>query len=281
MKALQKELLTKESKGRTSLKSFSIDVFDDFVTVNRAHRTNTDMVESKSIRVDRDVIVDIEKVGSNLAHVTCSWLWRDSTHFDSLTLSQATKLKLVIEQIANGKRNLIMQEKQIKGILIGNQIWSYSNLELDLGLQSMYPKHGEVDIRNIGRLYTYHGAQQIEETYKNWRIPSVEDYRELFSFFNDERLWFELTENLNFELAGFHSKKIDPKQYQKFMELNPALKINNGGFYWTSESFKKQLEGKNSLVRRYMYLNRYSKTPQFDETINNTESMFSLRLIKN
>lgn len=278
-KLLSNSIYEKERAGISNKNSIDISVFDDFVMVNRVLPSNAEMIESKSVKIDRDVFIQIEPDGAETVCLHCIWLFRTPTSFHHLHEREAQELKKVIEKMSTAKKNLWMQEIDLKGVLVGSQVWSDKNIDIDMGMQSVFPKYGDLSIRNYGRLYTYEGAEQAADFLSGWRLPTKADFEELIHYLDFDP-WNELTKNLDFMLAGFHSKKIDSKRLSKYLEANPTLKIKQGGFYWTSDNAAKEIEGKTTFSRTFMHLNRFSKVPVFDETSASNENLFSLRLIR-
>ena len=261
-----------------SFNSFMIEVNDNYVTVDRKHQ-QTSLIESKTIKVDKDVLVYLHEVEDDVVNLECRWLWRDSTVFEKLSLEQATQLQKTIMHISNTSRNAALRNQRLGGIRVGDQIWSRNNLDIEVGLDSIFPKRENKPLKQLGRLYTYSGAERIESLYTDWRIPKIEDFEELFSFF-DENNWDELTSHMEFKLAGFHSDKIQERELNLFLEMNPALKPHYGGFYWTSDVYDYNPRHSKSGKRSYIYLNSFNNEITTEQSVNANDIMFSLRLIK-
>ncbi len=266
-------------KGQQKKEDFEIEVNDDFVTVSRKRLDHSNMLQSKSFKVEQDVLVIIQSSRNNLYSVELDWLWRDSTRFDNLTLKQAEELKQLVEQLAQSKRELESQGHSLKGIKVGSQIWSEKNVDIDIGLDCCFPVYDGREIKKIGRLYTYEGAKNASEQYSNWRIPTEEDFRKLFSFF-PENAWKEVTERLNFHFSGFGSKKLSQEKIDRFLEQNPVLKIPNSGFYWTNDITSFNDDTGLPKSTKYMMLNKFTSRSIFKESQCSNQNMFGLRLIR-
>ncbi len=262
----------------SNLNSFVIEVSGDFVTVNRKHQF-TSLIESKSIKVDTDVVFYLHEVDEDVTHLECKWLWREPTIFENLSLEQALELKKTISHVALMSRNLALMEPKIKGIQVGDQCWSAQNFDIDLGIYSVMPKINSKPMRQVGLLYTYEGAERIEACFPDWRIPTLADYEELCSFFK-KRKWNELTKNMEFKLAGFQSRNVDLKELEIFFDNNPALKPKNGGFYWTSDIVQSKSSRNISHKRTYIHLNSITNEITNGQSVTVNDNMFSLRLIK-
>lgn len=270
---------SQSEKGHQKKVDFEIEVNGDFVTVSRKRLDHSNMLQSKSFKVEQDVLVIIQNSRNNLYSVELDWLWLKPTRFDNLTLKQAEELKQLVEQLAQSKRELESQNLNLKGIKVGSQVWSESNIDIDVGLDCSFPVLEGRVLKKIGRLYTYEGAKNASEQYSNWRIPTEEDFRQLFSFF-PENAWKEVTERMNFHFSGFGSKRLAQEKIDKFLEQNPALKIPNSGFYWTNEitSFNDDTGLPKSI--KYLMLNKFSSRSIFKEAQCSNQNMFSLRLIR-
>lgn len=265
-------------EGDFNQNSFMIEVHQNFVTVDRKHQ-HTSLIESKTIIVDKDVIVYLHEKKEDVFDLECKWLWRNPTIFENLSQKQAHDLQKIIIQISHAQRLVAIQNEELSGIRVGKQVWSSKNIDLDMGIDSKIPSGEDPTGEGRGRLYSYKGVESIENLFTDWRVPTVKDYLELFGFF-DLRCWEELTERMEFNLCGFFSHRIPEKEFNMFLEMNRALKPGKGGFYWTSniESFdyKNKLSGK----RNYVYFNKYNQQTTIEESVNSNDNMFSLRLIK-
>lgn len=257
--------------------SFSIEVHNNYVTVDRKHQ-HTSLIESKTIKVEKDVIVYLHKKGSDVYNLECKWLWRNSTIFENLSFEDAKQLELVITQISTSLRRVAMLNNNLSGIQVGDQLWASKDINLDMGLESKFSGLNEAQKIQKNRLYSYTGAQRVEANYPEWRIPTVEDFEELFNFFGDN-IQKELTGHLNFFYHGFYSDRIPSKEMKLFLELNPALRAKNGGFYWTSNIEGYDPRNENMGKRKYVYLNRFSAQASIEESVNANDNFFSLRLI--
>jgi uncharacterized protein (TIGR02145 family) len=273
-------LISSEQQEEISVKKdFEIEVRKDYVTVTTAPQSHSNMLQSKSFRVEKDVIVVISEMQDGLYAVDCNWLWRDPTNLEFLTKAQAEELKQVVEQIAQTKRSLNMQNSRLKGIRVGNQIWCDKNIDMDIGAECVLPAKNGNEIHSLGRLYSYDGVEQIEAMYKNWRVPTEEDFSELFEYLATNT-WTELTKNMNFKLCGFHTKRLSSEEFDQFLEQDPSLRIYFGGFYWTSEILSKQEHSNRPKSRKYLYLNKLNAKLSFEESQCSNHNMLSLRLIK-
>lgn len=259
--------------------SFNIEVTENFLTVDRRHQ-HTSLIESKTIKVEADVIIYVHKKESSLYDLVCHWLWREPTRFENLSHDQAIELQQIISQIAHSLRKASNQNNTLKGIKVGNQIWSDRNLFMDAGLETAIQSElNKMERKDFGYLYTKAGAERVASIFPDWRIPSQEDYVELFSFFGSEA-WDEITKNMKFRMGGFKSVKIPENEMKQFLEFNSALKLYNSGFYWTSD-VTPDYSGKKSLEKHtYMYLNEFKKTFSFEQSVQANNNQFSLRLIR-
>lgn len=258
--------------------AFLIEVNDNFVTVDRKHQ-HTSLIESKTVKVDKDVIVYLHEVEDDVVDLECRWLWRDSTIFEKLSNDQALKLQNTIIQISNSQRRAGLKNIEMGAIRVGDQIWSSCNLDIEMGIESKEPTIDGKHLKNFGLLYTYRGAEKIISMFPEWRIPTVSDYLQLMDFFNDN-FWKELTGHMEFKLAGFHSDKISKSELDQFLGLNPALKSRNGGFFWTSDVRDYNPRNAGSGMRNYIYFNKFTKRITSEQSVNANDNMFSLRLIK-
>lgn len=130
---------SQSEKGHQKKVDFEIEVNGDFVTVSRKRLDHSNMLQSKSFKVEQDVLVIIQNSRNNLYSVELDWLWREPTRFDNLTLKQAEELKQLVEQLAQSKRELESQNLNLKGIKVGSQVWSESNIDIDVGLDCSFP----------------------------------------------------------------------------------------------------------------------------------------------
>ena len=265
-------------EGDFNQNSFMIEVNQNFVTVDRKHQ-HTSLIESKTIKVDKDVIVYLHQKDEELYNLECKWLWRDATFFENLSHKQALDLQRIIIQLSNAQRRAATLNSGIRGIRVGNQIWANKNMDVDMGLESRIPLADDKEMEELGKLYTYKAADRIDNLYADWRVPTVKDFEELFEFF-DAQKWVELTNHMEFHLGGFFSERIPQNELNLFLEMNPALQALNGGFYWTSDvedyNYKDELSGK----RKYIYFNRFNEEISVEESVNANDNLFSLRLIK-
>ncbi|MGB0346911.1 MAG: hypothetical protein ACPGGA_05455 [Balneolaceae bacterium] len=265
-------------EGDFNQNSFMIEVSQNFVTVDRKHQ-HTSLIESKTIKVDKDVIVYLHEKNEDVYDLECKWLWRDATFFENLSKQQALDLQRIIIQLSNAQRRAAMLISGLKGIRVGNQIWANQNMDIDMGLESKVPIAYEKEMPELGKLYTYKAVDRIDNLYADWRVPTVKDYEDLFDFFYDQK-WNELTKNMGFHLGGFFSEKIPNNELNLFIEMNPALRALNGGFYWTSDiedyNYKDEYSGK----RKYVYFNNFNEEINIEESVNSNDNLFSLRLIK-
>ena len=256
--------------------SFLIEVHKNYVTVDRKHQ-HTSLIESKTIKVDKDVIVYVNKTGDNSFDLQCKWLWRNPTVFKGLTWEEARELEEVINRMSNSLRQLAVADKNLPSIRVGKQLWAKVDIDLDMGLES---QDSEADLKrnSADRLYTYTGAERVAANFPDWRIPTVDDFKELADFL-DWGFYQELVSHLNFGFGGFCSNSIHKKELNKFMQMNPALQPNNGGFYWTSDLIGSEQDSRLYGKRKYIYLNRFTKKVSVEESINVNDNFFSLRLI--
>lgn len=257
--------------------SFLVEVHNNYVTVDRRHQ-HTSLVESKTIKVDKDVLVQLHRERNNQYTLECKWLWRDPTVFENLLYDEAKLLKQVITQIATSLQRLAVASPRLNGIEVGNQMWASEDINLDMGLESKISRASGYSKYGIKRLYTFTGAKKIEENYPDWRIPTVEDYLELFEFLPQAPLK-ELVKNLKFGFYGFHSNRLSTEEMIRFQKMNPALKPFYGGFYWTSDIEGYDPKNEKYGKRKYIYLNRLSKQVTIEESVNLNDNFFSLRLI--
>ncbi|MBO6792623.1 MAG: hypothetical protein JJ895_01840 [Balneolaceae bacterium] len=270
---------TEENQERSLRKDFDIEVHKDFVTVSRKLQNHSNMLQSRTFRVEKDVLVEVSKTNNDLYTLECAWLWREPTIFNNLSFNQADELKQVVDQIAQTKRSLDMHQTNLKGIKVGNQIWCDQNINIDIGAECAYPLLKGNKVTSFGRLYTYEGVEQVNALYKKWRVPTEQDYLELFSFLAP-RAWKELTQNMQFLMSGFRSKRLKDDLLDKFLEQNKALRVFNGGFYWTSEITKYSDETDRPLSRKYLQLNKLNNKISFEESQCANRNMLSLRLIR-
>lgn len=270
---------TVENKQQSVQKDFDIEVNDDFVTVNRKHQNHSNMLQSKSFKVDKDVLAIIHFRDNDLYEVELAWLWREATRFKYLTLYQAEELKQIVEQIAQSKRSLENQVLILKGIKVDNQVWCAENMDVDVGLESTHPTLDGKPITSIGRLYTFEGAKKVTEMHKNWRLPTEKDYKKLFRFLLS-RDWGDITQNMQFHFASFKSKKIPDSKLERFFEQNKALSIHNCGFYWTNDIVSYLEGGKRAKSRKYIQISKLNRKIIFKESHCSNQNMFSLRLIR-
>ncbi len=265
-------------ENESGFSSFKIEVNNNSVTVDRKHQ-QTSLIESKTIKVDKDVLVYIHEIGEDVVDLECKWLWRDSTVFEKLSYEQALELQRTITQISNTNREAALKNVHLTGIRVGSQIWSATNLNIDVGIESSIPKSDDKVLKQLGMLYTYSGAERIESLHPGWKIPTIKDYQILFNFFRSDK-WNELTGHMDFKLAGFYSKKIKEKEMRTFLEMNAALKPHYGGFYWTRDFVDIQPGNSKTGKRSYIYFNSFNKEITEEQSINANDNYFSLRLIK-
>ncbi len=257
--------------------SFSIEVYKNFVTVDRQHK-HTSLIESKTIKVEKDVIIYIHRSRNDAYNLECKWLWRKPTVFENLTFEQANKLKVIISRVATSLRSLAMAKSTLEGIRVGRQVWAKHDIDLDMGLECR-TLQSDIGSREVNRTYNYRGAERIEANFPGWRIPTVQDFNDLASFFR-RHLFTELTGKLNFGFHGFDSGVIPKKEIDIFLGLNPALQVENGGFYWTSDLDGFEPEKDNFGNRKYFYLNRLTRDTAIKDSANVNDNFFSLRLIR-
>ena len=270
---------TEQHKQKVQGKDFEIEVHQDFVTVTTKPQEHSNMLQSKSFRVEKDVIVLISERNNGLSSVDCNWLWRNPTHFEYLTKEQAEELKQVVEQLAQTKRSLNMQDSTLKGIRVGNQVWCDQNLGIDIGEECALPRHNGNEIHTMGRLYSYEGVEQINTMYKNWRIPTKQDYKELFAYLS-HNVWNEITKNMKFKMSGFNTKRLSVDEFEQFLEQDPSLRVLSGGFYWTSDIYSSHEDSERPKSRTYVQLNKLSGKISFEESQCSNQNMLSLRLIR-
>lgn len=264
--------------GGADSNSFSVEVYNNYVTVDRKHH-HTSLIESKTIKVEKDVIVYLKKQAHNVYQLQCKWLWREPTIFENLSYDEGIELQQVITQIATSLRQLEMSNHSLDGIQVGKQVWARHDISLDLGLESYVSRFSSYDTDTKYRLYTYTGAQKIEANYPDWRIPTVQDFVKLSKFFGKGYIK-ELLGNLNFGFYGFHSKRIPHNEMTQFLNMNPALKAQNGGFYWTSDLKGFDPQNEQFGNRSYIYFNRLTQKVCRQESVNANDNFFSLRLIR-
>lgn len=257
---------------------FVIDVNHDIVNVDRKHQ-HTSLIESRTIKVDKDVIVYLHEKEEDIFDLECKWIWRDPTLFENLSKSQAENLQHTILEISKSLKTATIVQSELKGIKVGNMVWSSQNINIDMGLDSVLPKVDDRHPGQLNRLYTYNGVEKIESLFPEWRVPTVNDYNKLMAFFG-RFMWKELTKNMKFEFGGFYSERIPEKELKVFLDMNPALKPLNGGFYWTSDIDNFDRRKVNSGKRSYIYFNNYTQSVNVDQSVNANNNMFSLRLIK-
>ncbi len=270
---------SEEKQLKTQRKDFDIEVNSDFVTVSRKHQNNSNMLQSKTFKVEKDVLVVIQSGNYDRFSIEFDWLWREPTKFENLTMTQAEELKQLVEQIAQTKRSLDAQIESLKGIKVGNQVWCEQNISIDVGAECGFPMLNGNPVTTIGRLYTYEGVEQVSALYKKWRVPSKKDYIQLFSFLKPNA-WKEITLNMQFLMGGFGSKKISEETLEKFIEQNKALRVFNGGFYWTSDIISYNDITSRPKSRRYLRFNKTNKKVSFEESQCANKNMLSLRLIR-
>jgi uncharacterized protein (TIGR02145 family) len=265
-------------KGDFNQNAFMIEVRQNYVTVDRKHQ-HTSLIESKTIKVDKDVIVYLHNKKEEVFDLECKWLWRNPTYFENLSKQQAEDLQRIIIQLSNAQRRAATLSSGLKGIRVGNQIWASQNMDVDMGMESRIPTYADKNLPELGRLYTYKAVDRIDNLYPDWRVPTIDDYKILFDFFDNQKFG-ELTKHMEFHLGGFYSEKIPQSEMNMFLEMNPALEPFSGGFYWTSDirdyDYKEEWSGKRS----YIYFNRFNENISIEESVNANDNMFSLRLIK-
>ena len=256
--------------------SFTIEVHKNYVTIDRKH-PHTSLIESKTIKVDKDVIVTLYKKAEDVYKLECKWLWRNPTVFDNLTREEATQLRTVINKLANSLRSLATANKTLPAIKIGKQVWAKVDIDIDMGIESR-ASEANCSKNSVNRLYTYTGAERVAANFPNWRIPTVEDYQEMMDYLY-WGLFKELTGPINFGFYGFASNSISDKDLKAFQQMNRALQANNGGFYWTSDIEGYDPEYEQFGKRKYIYLNRFTQKVNIEESVNMNDNLFSLRLI--
>ncbi len=265
-------------EGDFKLNAFKIEVWQNYITVDRKHQ-HTSLIESKTTKVDRDVIVYLHEKDSDHFDLECKWLWRDATYFENLSKQQALDLQRIIIQLSQAQRKAALINSGLKGIKVGNQVWASKDITLDLGLLSKIPVSGKQEMESLGRIYNYKGVERIETLFDDWRVPTAEDFRELLNFFDRQR-WQELTGRMKFGLSGFFSERIPEEELNIFMEMNPALQTLNGGFYWTSTIDGYDYKDEKSGKRSYVFFNKFNEEVSLEQSVNSNDNYFSLRLIK-
>ena len=87
---------------------------------------------------------------------------------------------------AKKKRGILSQvQKKVslypfKPIKIGNQIWSDKNISIEIEGSKCYDNN-ELNCQQHGRLYTWEMAKKIAAMYPEWRLPTKQDYEDLFA----------------------------------------------------------------------------------------------------
>lgn len=65
-------------------------------------------------------------------------------------------------------------------IRVGNQVWSDRNISVDVEGSKCYDDN-LANCQKRGRLYTWEMAKKVAEMYPEWRLPTEQDYEELFA----------------------------------------------------------------------------------------------------
>ena len=75
----------------------------------------------------------------------------------------------------------VVQNKEFKTVKIGNQVWMSENLNIPTDTGSFAYNYDDSKGKIFGRLYNWETAKKICP--KGWRLPTIEDYYELFKFY--------------------------------------------------------------------------------------------------
>lgn len=254
-----------------------IELDFDYITVTSFSKPGNYIKESITIRIEADAEISIVKGKQGEYMVVFHWFWREKYTLDHVTLDEAQNIKEAMLKIINVKKSVSNVSKKMEGIKVGKQIWAKRNLNVDVGDFSVEPLFQEDLTKQNGRLYSWHGAVKAAEIYNGWKIPSVEDYKELFEYLSGS-LWKELTTSMNFSLSGVYSERLLELHGNPFAKAGEPLAYEVGGFYWTSDFDQIRRNGpKQRKLIRFNSLNKKIEPSSISELNRN---MLSVRLIK-
>jgi|GEM_PF-1824980 len=145
---------------------------------------------------------------------------------------------------------------------INGQTWMVDNLNYDVGEECWFYNDDPQNAGPYGRLYTWEAAQRACP--EGWRLPGIEEIRNLLKQFNNNKEAFEaLTAGgetgLNFSFGGSR------------MTNGAYSHLNEVGFYWTGSTYEEAQKWYFSFNRRI-----HNAFTSFTENANG----FHCRLIK-
>ena len=131
---------------------------------------------------------------------------------------------------------LVLGGKEYKTIKINNQLWMTENLEL-LVKDSWFYDDNALYGPQFGRLYSWEAA--LEACPKGWRLPSVEDWEQLISFYGGETdAYHQLLKGgeskLNIVFGGYRNAKggfFSMERAADYWTSTPAGEVNSWLFY--------------------------------------------------
>ena len=254
-----------------------IEIDFDFITVTKYSINGNSIIESTTVKIEEDVDISIIKKSEDLFDVDFNWYWREKYRLEDVTTEIASYIQKAMDQIITVRKAISNSDPKLEGIKVGNQIWGKTNLSLDVGNFSVEPLFQMGLSKECGLLYSWEGAVKAADSYPGWRIPTVEDYQQLFRYLEDN-LWVELMTSMNFKLCGVYSERLLELHGNPFSKSGDPLSFEVGGFYWTSDSEPPKKD--RSRHRRLIRFNSLNKKIEPCSISERKRNMLSLRLIK-